>query len=90
MVKPGAFKHLGKIINAIQKSGFIIANAKMVQFSARENKPNPVSRACPLAALRIRPPESHNRSFRQDRDARQFYAVHEGKPFFECAQKNSS
>lgn len=51
MVKPGAFKHAGKIVHAISQNGFILARAKMVHLS--------------------------------DSDARAFYSVHTGKPFFE-------
>mmetsp|Transcript_13193 Transcript_13193/g.41744 ORF Transcript_13193/g.41744 Transcript_13193/m.41744 type:complete len:444 (+) Transcript_13193:177-1508(+) len=50
MVKPEAVQHLGKIVNAIVRSGFLISNMKMCQLSRAE--------------------------------AAEFYAVHEGKPFY--------
>ncbi len=36
MVKPDAFQHLGKIINAIYNSGFIISKLKVCKLSKEE------------------------------------------------------
>jgi nucleoside-diphosphate kinase len=49
MIKPDAIEHIGKILNAIYGSGFLIKRMKMCKLSLRE--------------------------------AQQFYAVHQDKPF---------
>lgn len=33
MIKPDAYTHIGKIVNAIEKSGFVIGNLKMTKMS---------------------------------------------------------
>lgn len=51
IIKPDAYKHLGKILTLIQEAGFWVNNMRTCQLSKAE--------------------------------AEQFYAVHEGKPFFD-------
>ena len=36
MIKPDAYTKIGKIIEAIEKNGFVISNLKMVKFSLRD------------------------------------------------------
>jgi len=36
MIKPDAYTKMGKIIEAIEKSGFVISNLKMAKFSLRD------------------------------------------------------
>lgn len=36
MIKPDAYTKMGKIIDAIEKNGFLISNLKMVRFSLRD------------------------------------------------------
>lgn len=37
MIKPDAYTHIGKIINAIEKSGFVIGNLKMTKMSIADS-----------------------------------------------------
>jgi len=33
MIKPDAYTHIGKIIDAVERSGFVIGNLKMTRMS---------------------------------------------------------
>lgn len=37
MIKPDAYTHIGKIITAIEKSGFVIGNLKMTKMTINDS-----------------------------------------------------
>ena len=38
MIKPDCYKHIGKIVSAIEKTGFVIANIKMARMTLRDSQ----------------------------------------------------
>lgn len=38
MIKPDCYKHIGKIVSAIEKAGFVIANIKMARMTLRDSQ----------------------------------------------------
>ena len=38
MIKPDCYKHIGKIINAIENSGFVISNIKMTKMAITDSQ----------------------------------------------------
>lgn len=55
MIKPGAFANAGKIVHAIQKSGFIIANVKMAHLTVRVGEHRVSSAISELALTPLSP-----------------------------------
>ena len=38
MIKPDCYKHIGKIVSAIEKGGFVISNIKMAKMTLKDSQ----------------------------------------------------